>query len=348
MLLYPIQTQSGNDLSSRENPNNIQFIQNVINNIECVKMTETHPLISVIIPLFNKAKWISRAIDSVLSQTIQNYEVIVVGGKSVDGGEDVVKMYDDPRIRLIVEIGSGVSAARNQGVSVARSDLIAFLDADDAWSPEYLETILRLREKYPEAGIYSTGRYDHYPSSDMHCSQRRYWGIDTDWEGIIPSVFECAAKSGCWIGFASAISIPKKIFIEMGGFNERYLYAEDEDLWGRISLFYPNAHCGVPLLHYYHDSASASANISVFPKEMYPFDISVTNLISCGALDNYNDWDALKLYLLESKIKVVANNLLSGDLLVAFLKFVDVMRYDLSPIKWVACVLALRKLVCVR
>ena len=78
--------------------------------------TDTIPKVSVIIPLYNKAPYIRRALDSVLAQTVQDFEIVVVGGKSNDGGEDIVREYTDTRIRFIEEKGKGVSAARNQGV----------------------------------------------------------------------------------------------------------------------------------------------------------------------------------------------------------------------------------------
>jgi len=115
--------------------------------------------ISVVIPLYNKARHISRALDSVLGQTHQDYEVVVVNDGSTDGSEDIVRRYSDPRIRMVfrehVDSGGG-HAARNLGIAESRADLIAFLDADDEWLPEHLATIVRLSEKYPECGAYAS------------------------------------------------------------------------------------------------------------------------------------------------------------------------------------------------
>ena len=115
-----------------------------------------NPIFSVIIPLYNKAKYINSALDSVLSQSIQDFEIIVIGGNSTDGSDDIVLNYSDSRIKFVHESGIGVSSARNQGIGMSRGNLIAFLDADDEWFPNYLETILRMRYRYPHAGIYST------------------------------------------------------------------------------------------------------------------------------------------------------------------------------------------------
>ena len=107
-------------------------------------------LVSVVIPLYNKKNYIRRAIRSVMMQTIEDFEIIIIDDGSIDGSGDVVKTFLDSRIRLIRQENQGVSVARNNGVSNSRADFIAFLDADDEWLPRQLEDLLRLRKKYPE------------------------------------------------------------------------------------------------------------------------------------------------------------------------------------------------------
>jgi glycosyltransferase involved in cell wall biosynthesis len=112
------------------------------------------PAATIIIPLYNKRSYIGRALDSVLHQSFQDFEIIVVDDGSTDNGAEVVKSYDDPRIRLIRQENKGVSVARNTGADRATADFIAFLDADDEWMPRQLETVSGLRKKFPDAGLF--------------------------------------------------------------------------------------------------------------------------------------------------------------------------------------------------
>ena len=119
--------------------------------------------VSVVIPLYNKARHIARAIDSIVTQTYGDLELIVVDDGSSDGGGDIVRRYTDPRIRLIVQANAGPGAARNRGLREAKGELVAFLDADDQWLPDYLQTSVALLEQYgPEVASVSSG-YFLYP-----------------------------------------------------------------------------------------------------------------------------------------------------------------------------------------
>src|SRR5436305_6569131 len=97
------------------------------------------PKISVIVPLYNKACYIDRCLDSILSQSFPDFEVIVVNDGSTDGGETMVERRRDARVRLVSQENRGPGAARNHGVRLAQSPLAAFLDGDDAWSEHYLK-----------------------------------------------------------------------------------------------------------------------------------------------------------------------------------------------------------------
>src|SRR5262249_38507394 len=107
---------------------------------------------SVVVPLYNKARYISRCLDSIRAQTYPDFEIIVVNDGSTDGGESIVRGYGDARIRLVSQQNAGPGPARNRGIAEARGDWIAMLDSDDEWDPRYLELGVKLLESYP-AGV---------------------------------------------------------------------------------------------------------------------------------------------------------------------------------------------------
>ena len=98
--------------------------------------------VSVIIPLYNKAPFLRRALDSVRAQTYGDFEAILVDDCSTDGGGDLAAVYPDRRFRTISQKNAGPGAARNRGIAEARGQLLAFLDADDEWMPGFLEKSL--------------------------------------------------------------------------------------------------------------------------------------------------------------------------------------------------------------
>jgi glycosyltransferase involved in cell wall biosynthesis len=214
--------------------------------------------ISIIIPLYNKEREIKRTLDSVLSQTFQNFEIIIIDDYSRDGGLAIVKSYRDPRIFIIEQDHRGVSYSRNHGVDMAKSDYIAFLDADDEWTTNHLETVLRLIEKYPEAGMYTTAWKIQTPDGKSLCA--KYKCIPNfPWEGLLPNYFKSTALGADPV-ITSVVVIPKKIFSEMGGFPEGYWYGEDVDLFGKIALKYPVAFSWELGALYHHDSSNRACD----------------------------------------------------------------------------------------
>jgi glycosyltransferase involved in cell wall biosynthesis len=194
--------------------------------------------ISVVIPLYNKEPYIARAIGSVLNQTVQDFEIVVVDDGSTDRGRLKVEEFKNPCIRLIRQENAGVSAARNRGIEEAEGNWIAFLDADDAWKPNYLETISRLIDQYPEAGAYATAYEIILPNGKI--VRPKYHAIPPPpWQGLLTSYFRSAmGNPPVW---SSATTVPKHVFHKVGGFAEGVPIGEDLDMWGRIALRYPIA-----------------------------------------------------------------------------------------------------------
>ena len=221
-------------------------------------------VISVIIPLYNKSQYIHRALDSVLRQSFQDFDCIVVDDGSTDGSGDIVREINDSRIRVIAQTNAGVSAARNRGVREAASELIAFLDADDAWEPLFLETILRLRQAFPQAGAYATAYRIRKPDRQEYIMD--YKGIPkAPWEGIIPDYFVSVIKTPPIL--SSIVSIPKNVFRDVGFFAEGVARGEDSEMWLRVALKYPIAFSHYIGATYHQESSNRACNTTAIPAD---------------------------------------------------------------------------------
>lgn len=190
-------------------------------------------MISVIIPLYNKADSISQALDSVLAQTYQHFEVVVVDDGSTDGGAAVVEQFDDPRIRLIRQENGGVSAARNRGIAEARGEHVAFLDADDVWMPGFLEEIAALQRDYPSCRAQATNYIFNSNGVKSPTILRRlpFKGE----RGVLTNYFEVASCSHPPV-WTSAVCIERALLQEIGGFPIGIKSGEDLLTWARIAV----------------------------------------------------------------------------------------------------------------
>ena len=210
--------------------------------------------VSVVIPLYNKRSHIRRAIDSVLGQSHQDFEIVVVDDGSTDGGADIVRAIGDPRIRLIRQNNSGVSVARNRGVEDSSHPVVAFLDADDEWLPEFLARALSMRERFPSAGLLATA----YCYGDGTRRWDPAFAIPAmpPGGGVLGNYFLCAL--GAPPVWSSAVVIPRGIFEEAGGFPPGVARGEDLCLWSTIALRHPVAWHPEPSA-IYHQSAENRA-----------------------------------------------------------------------------------------
>lgn len=239
---------------------------------------------SVIMPLYNKAPYVRKAVESVVGQTYSDWELIVVDDGSTDGGGEVVGAIGDPRIRLVRQENAGVSAARNRGVAMAGASTsprdkshpptiptpattepnkeaalsreaplappyLCFLDADDWWEPTFLEEIAGLIERYPDAGIYGTGYYI------VKNGKKRVAPIgvgDGFAEGKI-NYCRVYAKTLCMPLWTGAVCMPRHVFDEQGGFPAGIKLGEDFLLWVRVALAHPVVLLNKPLSNYNQD-----------------------------------------------------------------------------------------------
>jgi len=190
-----------------------------------------HPIVSVIIPTYNRAHLIDKAINSVLSQTYQDYEIIIVDDASTDNTKEVVKDFTDSRISYIFHTNNlDISAARNSGIKASQGKYIALLDSDDEWLPEKLDKQINKFEKESlKIGVIYTGSY----YIDEKGNQIRKVHVPIK-EGYI---YEDLLRAGGYLCLSSTL-IKRECFKKVGLFDENLPPCEDLDMWIRIAKYY--------------------------------------------------------------------------------------------------------------
>ena len=207
-----------------------------------------HMRFSVIIPLYNKAPYVKKTLDSVLAQTFTDYELIIVDDGSTDNSaaicEETITNHQSPITNIIRQPNSGVAKARNVGVEDSHGEYICFLDADDWWEPTWLEEMDKLIKEYPDAGLYATN-YVYYKPGKTHVAlnlERGYMNYPEaylyDLTMPVTSITTC---------------MPRTVFDEMGGFPLGIKLGEDFLLWAKTALHYKVAFCEKPLAYYNND-----------------------------------------------------------------------------------------------
>lgn len=183
-------------------------------------------MFSVIIPLYNKELSIKNTIQSVLDQSNQNFEIIIVNDGSTDDSAKIVESISDERIRLIQQKNQGVSVARNRGIKEASYDWIAFLDGDDIWSPDHLQEITSMMKSFPDEKVFVTSfEFSNKQPMFKHPRIEKIYKIE--------NYFKEAIKE--YIMWTSIVVVHQKCFDEVGGFNEKLSRGEDLELWARLA-----------------------------------------------------------------------------------------------------------------
>lgn len=227
---------------------------------------------SIIIPLYNKAAYIRKAVESVLAQTFTDWELIVVNDGSTDNSRQVVEDFLQSTIcngrdgcqysiHLINQPNSGVSAARNNGIAMAKGEYIAFLDADDWWAPTFLESILSLitnTQDIPNIGLYATNYYTvkngknrwgvtYVAWQEQRMSAEIQYGLMDYWNSYLRTTGGMPITS-------ITVVISRDVMSKMKGFPIGIKLGEDFMLWAKIALHYKIAFLNQPLAFYNFDA----------------------------------------------------------------------------------------------
>lgn len=260
---------------------------------------------SVIIPLYNKAPYVAKAVGSVLAQTFTDFELVIVDDGSKDNSaqiaEKTIEGHDN--CRLIRQENAGVSVARNNGVALSHGEYLCFLDADDWWASTFLEEMSKLIEEFPDAGIYGTG----YTIVNETKRKTRVApiGVDRDFEKDYISYCQVYAKTLAMPLWTGAVCIPKPIFDEMKGFPKGIKLGEDFLLWIRIALKYKTAFLNKPLAYYNQDVDAVNRGVGRIhkPAEHMLWNVDFlaeeekTNLDYKLLIDNLRTYGLLPYYL---------------------------------------------------
>ena len=208
---------------------------------------------SVIIPLYNKASYVAKAIGSVLDQTYDDFELIVVDDGSKDDSAEIasraIEGYE--KCHLLKQKNAGVSMARNKGVGMSHGEYLCFLDADDWWESMFLEEMEKLIDEFPGAGIYGTNYV--IVNETRQKTRVASVGVDSGFDKGYINYCQVYAKTMYMPLWTGAVCIPRKVFDETGGFPEGINLGEDFLLWIRIALKHRVAFLNKPLAYYNQD-----------------------------------------------------------------------------------------------
>lgn len=216
-------------------------------------MNKNIPIISVVIPVYNGEKTIQETIESVLKQTYQEFEIIAIDDGSQDNTLAIINSIQDQRIKVFSYPNAGLSASRNRGFARASGEFIAFLDADDLWTQDKLESQLELLQQNPQAAV-AYSWTDHIDESGKFLKPASY----TSCSG---NIYE-RLLIGNFLSCGSNTLIRAESLKQVGGFDESLKAAEDWDMWLRLAPRYDFVVVPRPQVLYRVSPYSMSANIS--------------------------------------------------------------------------------------
>jgi len=264
--------------------------------------------ISVIIPLYNKENYVEKTIKSVLSQKYQYFEIIIVDDGSTDNSLNVVKQFNDKRLKIIEKENTGVSSTRNRGVEESKYEYIAFLDADDWWKDTFLEEIVRLIKKYP-AGVYACNCILFYPNKTKISPFTFSNDFSEGYIDYIKVFYQNKSTPIC----SSNVVISKNEFLKVKGFDIKLKSSEDFDLWLKLACNTKIVFSTKPLAVYNHSINNTRASVNLHKKEecfyfntdyfikYYPENQYLIKLLDWIKISNLKIYYANNLYIKEIK-----------------------------------------------
>ncbi|KZN66748.1 glycosyltransferase family 2 protein [Pseudoalteromonas luteoviolacea] len=223
---------------------------------------------SVVIPLYNKSECIERTIKSVLEQSCPADEIVIVDDGSTDDSVAKVEALNVPNLKLIHQENQGVSAARNTGAQHCSNEYMAFLDADDTWTPFFLSRIADLISRFPNMGLYATRYQKVYGDNEFQDAKIAL----TKWDacGYEMDNYFAVAASGDLPFTMSSIVVSKSVFHELGGFPRGEWMGEDQSFYINFAMYSRIAYTPV-IESFYYQGTQNSACDKAPPQQLCPF-----------------------------------------------------------------------------
>ncbi|MEG1700710.1 MAG: glycosyltransferase family A protein [Alistipes sp.] len=237
------------------------------------------PSISVIIPLYNKQQEIGDTLRSILAQTFQPLEIVVVDDGSTDSSAQIVRAIASPLVKLVQQPNAGECAARNRAIAESSGEYIALLDADDQWKPGFLEEIAAMIEEFPDCGVYCT-------AFDIVSHEGVFPAKTPAARGVVANFFRDSAHQ--FIAIPSASCVPRRVFDTVGGFPEGMKIAGDLYMWIKIARRYPI--CFSPKLLALYSRVASNRSAATYTPERTQY--SFEELYDATAGDDYNEFVA--------------------------------------------------------
>lgn len=244
---------------------------------------------SVVIPLYNKQNSIIATLQSVLAQTYQNFEIVVLDDGSTDDSARIAEEYirecmaygvraphestsfvggpAECRGKVIRKANGGVCSARNRGIQEAKYDYIALLDGDDLWDEHYLEEQVKLIRDFPEAKMWGINFAE---MSNGKLIRTLPTGLPEGYRGYVENYFQMPGRMSD-LYCSSSVVIKKEVFDLVGYFDERIKYSEDIDMWYRIIANYPVVFYDKYMVFYLFDAENRAMNRQRLLKFWLPF-----------------------------------------------------------------------------
>jgi glycosyltransferase involved in cell wall biosynthesis len=218
------------------------------------------PLVTVVIPAYNAGPYIQQTVASVLAQTWSRLECLVIDDGSVDDTTSAVAAFTDPRLRVLQQKNGGVSRARNVGIRHARGQLIAFLDADDAWLPNKLRRQIEIMQACPDVGAVLSG----YAVADSTLRPR--WVVAARHPD--QRLKRWLALEGDGPGLGSTLLVRRSVLDRVGGFDESLPPSEDLHFGLRLCAWTSIAAVAEPMVLYRTHARQAHRNLALLERNM--------------------------------------------------------------------------------